>query len=172
MVMGYGEMEYHLGWCVTHIIDDEDTAFKVIFRSPGEIARILAADALARMRITDNRLRTLFEQSIAGMHHCRKIRNQYAHCHWRDSGDKMGFIVFEDVAAQHTPLKVSKVEVSYVDHTLLKQQEAYFWHIYEILAYICYEYEIAMGLSPSSPVKQAPATLPSRRRFSRGCDVV
>jgi hypothetical protein len=46
MVMGYGEMEYHLGWCVTHIIDDEDTAFKVIFRSPGEIGLVRLCDPL------------------------------------------------------------------------------------------------------------------------------
>lgn len=160
MVMGYGEMEYHLGWCVTHIIDDEDTAFKVIFRAPGELARILAADALARLKIDNDRLRTMFEQAISGMHHCRKIRNQYAHCHWRDGGERIGFMEFEDVAAQHEPLRISKVAVRWVDHELLQRQEGYFWHVYETLAYICFEFQKLRGLEPSSPVIKAPSTLP------------
>jgi hypothetical protein len=166
MVMGYGEMEFHLAWCVTHVIDDEDTAFKVIFRAPGEVARILAADALARLKISDQRLRTLFEQAIAGLHHCRKIRNQYAHCHWLDEGTQIGFLEFEDVAAQHTPVMVSRVEVRYIDKVLLTLQEGYFFYVYETLAYLNFEYQLIRGLIPTSPVKEAPRTMPPPKLYN------
>ena len=59
-----------------------DVALKVLFRGRGEKQRIDIADAIIRAVMKGTALETHYCETIGGMNHCRKIRNQYAHCHW------------------------------------------------------------------------------------------
>ncbi len=55
LIAGYGELEFDLAYCVRWIINDGDAAFKVMFREPGEMQRVLMADALARTKLPSGR---------------------------------------------------------------------------------------------------------------------
>jgi len=160
LVSGYGELEFDLAYAVRWIIDDEDTAFKVMFRGPGEMQRILMADALARGKIADTKQKTIFEQTLASMHVCRKIRNQYAHCHWMDSvGGGLKFIQLEEIAEQHAPVVISTIKQYGADASLLSQQQAYFLHTQRRWHYLALEFQARRGVIASNPIAVAPRTM-------------
>lgn len=152
LIAGYGELEFDLAYCVRWIIDDEDAAFKVMFRAPGEMQRILMADALARTRMPVGKARTTFEQVIAGMHHCRKIRNQYAHCHWHEHADgTLCFINLEEIAAQHDAVVISSVTQRVLTLDLLREQESFFVNVHDRVVWLISEAQVWAGIQTSNP---------------------
>jgi hypothetical protein len=152
LIAGYGELEFDLAFCVRWIIDDEDTAFKVMYRAPGEMQRILMADALARTKLPQGRGRTTFEQIVASMHHCRKIRNQYAHCHWYEYADgTLVFINLEEIAAQHDAVVISSVTQRVPTLDLLREQESFFVNVRDRMAWLICEAQVWAGIQKSNP---------------------
>ena len=81
LLAGYGEIEYDLSCCLEAAINDGETARRSMFRVRGEKQRIDVADALMRHKYKDSNLLAEYDEAIAATHSCRKIRNQYSHCH-------------------------------------------------------------------------------------------
>lgn len=128
LVTGYGELEFLLAHCVGEIIDNRDVAFKVMFRARGEEQRVILADALARPILSEGAYRTAFEQTIAALRHCLKIRNQYAHCAWGDDARGLWFVALEENAKDNGPYDLTELTQHVLSLDLLREQEAFFVH--------------------------------------------
>ena len=94
LLAGYGELEFELSNCVGSAIQDPDIAIKVLFRARSESLRIDIADALAYSKFKDIGLENQYADSFGAIRFCRKIRNQFAHCHWYND-PKDGLFFFD-----------------------------------------------------------------------------
>jgi hypothetical protein len=166
LVTGYGELEYELALCVSWIIEDRDTAFKVVYRAGGEMQRILMGDALGRRRLEAGKFRTLFEQAIAAMHVCRKIRNQYAHCNWGYDDDGLWFVNPQDAANEHDDFLAAEMEECHADLILLQEQEQYFCHVVDCFHFLTYAVRAKRKEIPTSQHQRAPKSVPAPKLHS------
>jgi hypothetical protein len=166
LVTGYGELEYELALCVSWIIEDRDTAFKVIYRAPGEMQRILMGDALARRRLPAGKFRTLFEQAIAAMHLCRKIRNQYAHCNWGYDDKGLWFVNPQEAADVHDDFMTAEMDQCYADLDLLCEQEDYFCYVVDCFHFLTYAVRAKRKEIPTSQSQRAPKSRPAPKLHS------
>ena len=151
IVTGYGELEFNLAWDTAWLTKHESIAFKVMFRGPGEMQRILMADALVRERLSPGKLRTRWEQAIAGLHHCRKIRNQYAHCQWGDDARGLWFVALEEIANEHETFDLTALSRHVVDVELVREQEDYFCFVMDSLNWLALEGQVLVGRLQSNP---------------------
>lgn len=156
MVSGYGELEYGLALAVGQMIDNVDVALKVMFRAPGENARILLADALARSTLPGGKTRTLFEQTIAGMHVCRKIRNHYAHSNWGHDADGLWFVDVSEMASQHGETDSADLVKRLADLPLLTEQYEYFCYIDDCIGFLNFDGQLRHGGISVSPIPTPP----------------
>jgi hypothetical protein len=146
LLAGYGELEFELCLCLGAALGDEDTAIRVMFRARGEEARIQIADALARPKFEAAGVGPVYWEAIADMGYCRQIRNQYAHCHWTETSNGLGFLSLEPVARKTTPIKLYAV---CADAPLLEEQEAYFKYVQRCFWHLGEEYKKWAGRSAS-----------------------
>lgn len=157
LLAAYGNLEVDLMHCVQVVRDDLDTTLKAMFRVRGESARIAVADALGRQAYINLKLESEFGEAIASLHHCRKIRNHYAHCVWYDDwGDKLGFVDLEELANENacvTDLKALTRRV--VDMSLLNAQVEYFDYTSTLLTWINFEGRYRAGKLPE-PLGERP----------------
>jgi hypothetical protein len=96
-----------------------------MFRVRSEKTRLELADAILRPICESHGLKSEFETAYSAADYCRKIRNQYAHCHWL--GDKEKGLFFSNIepsAAKKTGDVIMRF--SHIDEPLLQKQEAYF----------------------------------------------
>jgi hypothetical protein len=163
LIAGYGELEFDMALCVRWMIDDEETAFKVIYRAPGEVQRILMADALVRSRLAEGKERTIFEKAIAGMHVCRKIRNQYAHSNWLVQDGILTFLDPQKGAEGDSPFMVNCVPFRQLGVAVLQEQETYFLYVSACLDWLNREAQLRAGEISSNPHPLAPREIPSPR---------
>ena len=146
LLAGYGELEFDLCQAVGQAKNDFDVAYKVMFRTPGEKARIDVGDALGRTAFTDIGLGDIFSEAVADAHYCRKIRNKYAHCHWTDDySGKLGFVVLADTASKNQEFNLAALPIYHVDTILLNEQEAYFKYVQREFTYINHEAQKMAG---------------------------
>jgi hypothetical protein len=140
LLAGYGELEFDLCNCVAAAVFGEVTsAARVLFRVRGEEARIQIADALMRVNYVRAGLKDVYDETLRGLHWCRRIRNQFAHCHWtvRDGG--LCFVLLEKVAkGDSAPLLLTHLSIT---EPLLAEQEAYFCYVQQCLWYLSREYQ-------------------------------
>lgn len=153
LLAGYGELELSLCFCVSAIRDDFNMTFKAMFRPRGESQRIDIADAIGREPYHILNLGTVFEEAIANMRYCLKIRNQFAHCYWTDDfGRKLGFVQLEETAKQHAPVSdVWHIPAHDVGLSLLESQEEFFFHTHNAFWYLNYEVSVRAGKSSKNP---------------------
>jgi len=146
LITGYGDLEFSLAWAVAWLIGgDEDVAFKVMYRSPGEEARLRMADALVRGKLVPGKTRTRFEQAIAAMHECRKIRNHYAHCQWGDDGRGLWFVDLQEIANKAADYDLKALTQHVVDMSLLREQEEYFCFVADCISWLTFEGQAMAG---------------------------
>lgn len=153
LLVGYGELELSLCFCVAEARNDLDMAFKAMFRPRGETQRIDIADAMGRVPYRDIRLGTHFEEAISSTRYCLKIRNQYAHCYWTDDfGRQLGFATLEETAKANQPLDdISRIKISDIDLATLKAQEAYFVYTHRCITYLLHEFKVRAERLTKSP---------------------
>jgi hypothetical protein len=166
LVVGYGELEFLFHCCVGAALQDEDAAFRALFRIRGEATRIDVGDALMRQQYSATKLRDRYNEMIGAMRFCKTVRNQYAHAHWR--GDKDGWVSFaalEQAAKSHagtptiafTPIKLP----------VLTQQEEYFVYTAQTLQHLWPEYEHLTGQKLTGPRRPEPTIIPQPPLDSR-----
>lgn len=167
LVTGYGELEFDLATCVSEVIADFDTAFKVIYRAGSEALRINVGDAMARHKVPTQKLRTKFEQAVAGMNACRKIRNQYAHCSFGDEHQVgLWFVNPEEVAEQNVVFSLGQLEQRFVNVALLRDQEAHFTWVSDCFNFISHEMRVRSGASKTNPFAPAPRSRPKPKMYN------
>jgi len=145
IVAGYGELVFALTWCVSQINGDFDSTFKAIYRVRGETNRIDIADALARSFLSPSAIRTLFEETIAAMRWCLKIRNQYAHCNWINTGSGLLFVNLEEVAREDAVIELGTLTQHHAELSLLKKQLTYFEWVDHCLSYLNIDAQVRAG---------------------------
>lgn len=161
ILSSYGELEFELARCTAAALNDEDAAYKALFRMRGEEARIQVADAMMRQKFIAAGLENPYAETISGMSKCRKLRNNYAHCHWIVEGYVLCFVEMEEIVEKNTPLDFTRLTSCPVDDPLLENQEAYFKFVQRRFWYLEAEYRLRAGLIsshvfPMPPLMQAP----------------
>jgi len=159
LLAGYGELEFEFAACLASALnEDRQTALRVIFRTKGEESRINIGDAIMRPKYDAIGLKDQYDAMLGALRFCKRIRNQYAHCHWLDYPERGLF--FTDL---EEPVKTSKGEIylkfRHVDVPLLMLQEAYFVYTNDWLGHLSHEYLKRAGRS-SSHIYAAPKIKP------------
>ena len=148
LVIEYGEMEWDLCLLVSHITQNLDTALKAMYRSRGETQRIDVADSLARNRLPTGRVRTIYEQTIAQMRDCLKIRNQYAHTNWVETaGGELCFVNIEELANGHEIIELSNMQLHRLDMSIIDDQARFFLQVMQNMRYLNMEIQHINGTS-------------------------
>lgn len=159
MLTGYGELEFELSSCLGATLGDDHAALRALFRPRGEESRILIADALMRRKYADAKLGDQYDAMLGAIRTCKKVRNQYAHCHWfSDPQDGLFFMDLES-AASSSALTTPDFTFHHVDAPLLRQQAEYFVYTFSILQFLWREYQVRGGKIPSHSF-QMPRVLP------------
>lgn len=146
MVIEYGEMEWDFCLLVATIIGDLDPALKAMYRSRGETQRIDVGDALARHRLSAGKLRTIYEETVAHMRICLKIRNQYAHTNWVETAsDGLAFLNIEEIAKSDAKADTANLQLYGLTIEILEDQQRFFVGVFQNLRYLNMEVQTAMG---------------------------
>lgn len=125
LLAGYGEIEFVVHECLRVALGSSSISARILYRVRSEKARLDLADAVLRAVCDSHSLDKEYEQAIDGANYCRKVRNQYAHCHWLgDEKEGLFFTNIEPSAQQ----KRGEIVMAFlhVDEPLLQKQEAYF----------------------------------------------
>lgn len=147
MVIEYGDLEWDLCLLVSHVIEDLDIAVKTLYRSRGETQRIDIADALIRNRI-DQKVRQIYETTLAHIRVCLTIRNRYAHANWLHAGsDKLCYIDIEELAKSNAPVDMQNMQLYHLDMDTVKDQARFFMEVMQNLRYLNMEIQYLMGSS-------------------------
>jgi hypothetical protein len=168
MLIAYGELEFALLGCVRKASKrDMHTCVRILFRAKGESARLGIADAILRpVFAARGNLEDKWITAYAAIRHCKNIRNQYAHCHWRIHKGKLCFIDLDEEAKSH----YGPMHVVYrpVDLALLERQFLYFGYAID---YLYFFYEKLAGTAspkrPKGPPYPEPKSIPRPPRDNR-----
>jgi hypothetical protein len=137
LLAGYGELEFRLYSCLCSVMDNDNVAARVIYRTRGEEQKISVADGTMRTKYATIGLTNPYCEAIADMNWCRKIRNQFAHCHWYLSGpNNFGLSIINLEEAAHSNAEDIMVRRDYISLILLNQQERYFIYVCDCLTYL------------------------------------
>lgn len=148
MVIEYGDLEWDLCLLVSHVIEDFDIAVKALYRSRGETQRMDIADALARNRIGDQKIKQTYETTIAHMRVCLTLRNRYAHANWLHAGsDKLCYIDIEELAKSNKPVDMQSMQLYHLDLETIKDQARFFNEVMQNIRYLNMEIQHAKGTS-------------------------
>ena len=157
MLTGYAVLEIDLMHCVNAVRHDENAVLKAIFSVRGEKRRIDVASAAGRELYEGLGLRDDFALAIAAMHHCRKIRNQYAHCvWWDDNTPKLAFRAVEEIAEQEEAVRLAHLVPNHVTVPLLQDQLDYFEYTDDFLHWLIRD-SLRLQRLPFHPAVQRPA---------------
>ena len=145
LLAGYSELEFLISMCLTAVLDaDIHTAVRVMFRTRGEEQRLEIADALMRHKFDAAHLTGPYCEAIKDAGWCRRIRNQFAHCHFDGQNDDgLRIVRLEDSAK--LPAGDTSVTRILVSLELLQSQEDYFAYVLDCLAYLHREYQKRVG---------------------------
>jgi hypothetical protein len=158
LIPAYGEFEYIFAYCAGHVLDDADRAIKLAFRLRSEINRFDACDALIRGPAIKAGLEKQYLDTHTAMSYCRKIRNQYAHCHWAYHPTAgLFFVDLEPSAKEHSTITY---DWKHVDQKLLERQEAYFIYCLQCLNFL----QGALAVKPRRPMISPPFPMPKGRQ--------
>ena len=157
MLTGYAVLEIDLMHCVNAVRHDQNAVLKAMFSVRGERRRINVASALGRERFDGLGLRDEFAVAIAAMHHCREIRNQYAHCVWWDDyTPQLAFRAVEEIAEQEAVVSLADLEPTHVTVPFLQGQLDYFEYADDLLLWLIQDSRRLQGLQ-FHPAIQRPA---------------
>jgi hypothetical protein len=165
LLISYGEIEWALAICLQQALDiSASDATRILFRVKGESARIETVDAIARPSFSKIGLVGQWGNAVGAARHCKKIRNQYAHCHWRLFDGVLRFLnLDEEAEAAEGPLIVDAIPLKL---DLLKRQHTYFIYALDCLYYLEEEYKKRAGRS-SSHDQLEPKSIPAPPLYDR-----
>lgn len=125
MLMSYGEIEFALVGCISEALSvSHHISGRIFFRVQGEGARLAVSDAILRPVFLKHKLQDQWIAAYAASRFCKGIRNQYAHCHWMETGGQLQFMDLDDDAK--TNGEFLTVAVRPIDLSLIRRQHEYF----------------------------------------------
>jgi hypothetical protein len=139
LLAGYGELEVALVDCVQEPTGNFDEVLKALFRIRNLSPRINEGARRGRAAYQPVGLLPDFNEAIAAMRHCLRVRNQYAHSAWwyDHSAHLLAYTNLEDLAQQSDPIaNLQTVLPSHVDLPLLKTQERFFAYTSRLFDYV------------------------------------
>jgi hypothetical protein len=161
LLAGYGELEFEFMLCLKTILGDMDTAIRVVYRLQNESQRLTVIDSLIREPYENEGLSAQYSDAYGAIKFCKKIRNQYAHCHWANYGDRgLVFTNFQDAADHPKPA----LTLNRVDTTILAAQEAYFEYAFGSLTFLHQEMCYKRGKIQKHPFSMPPKLEPPKLR--------
>jgi hypothetical protein len=167
LLVDYSSIEISLMHCVAMVRDDFNTTLKALYCIRGETARINVAEALAKQKYADLGLAAEFDEGVAAMRHCLKIRNRFSHAHWHNPLDGLCYVSLEDLAdSNEIVTDLTNLDFFYLDETLLNRQAAYFDHTIQCLAFVNYEGRKKVRKLEHNPV-QRPTQLERPPLYTR-----
>lgn len=135
LVIEYGTLEYDFCLLASAITGDHDAAVKVMYRARGE-QRVDLVDALTRQHAPTG-FRQRYEQCVADIHVCRKIRNRYAHAQWVDTvGHGLAYVGLEAMAESHDPVDLRRAPYFGLDLPLIKDEQRFFVGAFQNVRYL------------------------------------
>jgi hypothetical protein len=144
LLAAYGELEFALMSCVSLALgQNTSTACRILFRVKGETARIEVADAILRPFFVQFNLDGHWGSALGALRHCKKIRNQFAHCHWY--ADEHGLFFMDLDSDAQSSSQALKPELLNVDIGLLQKQENYFVYALDWVFYLMVEAQKRQG---------------------------
>lgn len=160
LLAGYAVLEIDLMHCVNAVRHDESAVIKALFANRGEERRINGASDMARTRFLDLGLQDDFDRAMSALHHCRKLRNQYAHCvWWNDNTPNPAFRAAEAIAGLEGDVSLAHLEPHHVSIQLLEQQLDYFEYTDDLLLWLIREARRLQGLNHHAGIER-PADRP------------
>jgi hypothetical protein len=160
MLAGYADLEIDLMHCVNSVRHNTDEVLRAMFGERGEARRINLARDLGRQLFEAIHLQAEFALVIAGMHYCRLIRNQYAHCvWWDDNTPRLAFAAVEDIATQDVaiPAQLGDLAPDHVTVEALENQLAYFNYTDDLMIWLIQQSLRAQGRQFHPGVVRPPA---------------
>jgi hypothetical protein len=145
ILTGYGDLEYLLAECMGKTIDDRQAAIRSLFRLRGGNVRLQVADAIIRPRMDAIGLKDSYDAALGGFRYSTKIRNQYAHCHWLDTGKQHGLFFTDLQTAAETAIGSLTYSMRHIDAALLKKQDCYLEYTFDWFSHLGAEYEKRAG---------------------------
>jgi hypothetical protein len=139
MVTSFGELELTFSMIAGTALKDQALALRAIYRGRSTGGRIDLADVLIRNTIRTTNLTADYDELLAAMRHCLKIRNNYAHCQWSPGLDGLFFANLEEAASKAEGFEMDQF---HVDLKLLTEQEAFFDYTRSFLLYVGDQLEI------------------------------
>lgn len=147
LVVEYGELEWSLCLLSGNVLEDFDIAIKTLYRARGEQQRIDLADALIRNKIPTE-VRQTYEQTVAHMRECLKIRNRYAHSNWvHAASNGLCYVDVEELAKRNDRVETGDAELYKLDRYLVEDQARFFNEVLQNLTYLCMEVQYINGNS-------------------------
>jgi len=169
LIIGYDELEIALCRCVAEAVNDLDMAVKQMFgKRLGEAQRINAAVLIGKYRYEALGLVELFNEIICEMHHCRMIRNQFAHCAFYEAPDNVGHLLFTNIeerarrSEKIVELTISTVPAKRVTKELLADHEAYFIYVWGRIKFLECEARVQAGKLPANAYTVEKINKPDR----------
>lgn len=136
-VIEYGELEWQLCLFAGHIIGDPNAAIKTMYRIRSESQRLAVADALVRNRIENEEIKSIYEQTFAHLHRCRKIRNQYAHTNWVNAGgSRLCFVKIEEIAESNRVADTLDLTKYHLTLEVVTDQQRFIYEVAQNLTYL------------------------------------
>lgn len=149
ILLAYGELEFLVLDLLRATMDEKEegsatiTAVRTLYRVRSESSRLQIADALVRPKMAEHDMLAPYDEAAAAMHHCKKIRNAYAHCHW--ISDK-GILRFGDLdAAAKGNTEPTRIRFRPITLELLQQQFHYFAFTDHLLIWVADQYRLKTG---------------------------
>ncbi len=134
LLAGYGEIEFELSTCLGEALNDINTAHRAFYRMRNESQRLDLADAIMQRKYEEANLGDQYADALGATRFCRRIRNQFAHCHWFD--DPKGGLFFTDLQKSAQATREIMLRFRHVDPPQLLSQEAYFCYASDCLVFL------------------------------------
>jgi hypothetical protein len=165
ILIAYGELEFGLIGCIDEVLHRQiDTSVRLLFRVQGESARIDVADALIRPPFSAMGLGGEWGNAVGAMRVCKKIRNQYAHCHWQLRNNELFFLNLH-ANAQSVEGNIP-LQHLHIDLTLLQKQSEYFGYAAALIYYCFFQFQKLAGRKPSYE-PAFPKSIPAPLLYNR-----
>lgn len=147
LVVEYGELEWTLCVLASHVVEDFDLAVKTLYRSRGESQRINLADAMIRSRIPV-KVKQTYEETLARLRTCLKIRNQYAHSNWSiTASNELCYVDIEGLAERNDRVTSQQMDLYQLNLEIIEDQARFFTEVAQNLKYLCMEVQNLNGTS-------------------------
>jgi hypothetical protein len=130
LMTGYGELELVMCKCLIAVEGMIDLPIKQLFNIRGAESRIKAARKVMMSDYAKAGLDAYLAKILDDMEWCRKIRNQYAHCHWYWTlKEGLCFVDLEAIAKQPRLIMNLLTEKKQLTFELLKEQHEFFFYV-------------------------------------------